>query len=149
MSLMETHHRPSWKMKMILMGKDMERLESIMWTESNTALHRQAWFQFELSVRRTAVSHVTAWSGGSPQALPSTLLLSSAIWSFPAAWLLECRWKSLVQKSLEHSLRVHHTGRMWSLLQDHLTEHYGCLSSNPCITGDFLLCPSLDQMPWS
>ena len=42
-------------------------------------------------MRRTAISKVIAWRGGSPQASLSKLLLSSAILKLPAAWLLEFR----------------------------------------------------------
>ena len=103
---METHHRPSWKMKIIFNGRGYGKFWRALCEQKTTQLFTdrcRSPVLLELSLRRIAVSNVTAWSGGSPQALLSKFLLSPAILKLPAAWLLEFRWKSLMQKSLEHS----------------------------------------------
>ena len=81
-------------MKMIFNGKGYGKFWRALCEQKTTQLFTDRCrfpVVLELSMRRTAVSNVIAWRGGSPQASLSKLLLSSAILELPAAWLLEFR----------------------------------------------------------
>lgn len=129
MSLMESHHWPSWKMKIVFNGKGYGNFwRWLHEAENNTAPHRQRFPAFlKFPTRKTAVSDMTVRGEDSPCALFSKFLLSS-VHSRDSSYLSS--WNQVKVTDVKEPrtfLRVHCKTKRWCLLQDHPAENYGSL----------------------